>query len=107
LTGHLKAKEFELEEVAGQRQLSVGDAGLRQVARERDSQKASDVAFELVLYFIGSVIETWNIPETAVNTDARIVSTGCREEIGKFSSATSCRWANMSSLIQMDPRHLT
>jgi len=28
LTGHVKAWEFELEEVAGQGQLSVGDAGL-------------------------------------------------------------------------------
>jgi hypothetical protein len=33
LTGHVKAWEFEFEEVAGQRQLSVGDAGLRQVVR--------------------------------------------------------------------------
>jgi hypothetical protein len=33
LKGHLKTKEFELEAVAGQRQLSVGDAVLRQAVR--------------------------------------------------------------------------
>jgi len=98
LIGRLKA-EFELQEVTGKRQLSVGDAVLRRVVRASVIHKKLLMSRLNCFLILLEAYSRLGIHVTAVNTDARIVSTGCREEIGKFSTSTLCQRATMSSLI--------